>query len=100
MPKFTGASAMADAPVNFGIQYFNVTCDPVTGNFLFMSKTGGLYEYDPRGSGTWTLQTGTRVPPSALAEGSDTYRSPPDAVISFPVSNYGVVAYVTCASTN
>src|SRR2546425_3047826 len=54
---------------------------------------GQLWEFDPRGAGTWQLQTGSRTPPRAV--GNPGY---PDlnGVISAGISNYGVVAYTTC----
>jgi len=83
-----------DAPVDLGVQRANVVVDPVTGNFLVLGY-GQLWQFDPRGSGTWTLQTGSRVPPSAVGNpGSPEL----DSVISASISNYGVVMYVTCGA--
>jgi hypothetical protein len=85
-------TAMPDAPMDLGIQRANVTVDPVSGNFLVMGY-GQLWEYDPRGTGRWTQQTGSRTPPSAVGNpGSPNL----DGIISTPISNYGVVNYVTC----
>jgi len=83
---------MPEAPVEVGIQRANVVADPVTGNFLVMGY-GQLWEFDPRGAGTWLLQTGNRTPPRGV--GNPGY---PDfnGVISAGISNYGVVAYTTC----
>jgi hypothetical protein len=65
--------------------------DPVTGNFLLLSA-GELWELNPSGAGTWTQQTGTRTPPSGVG-----IPSPTKAVIasSIPVSDYGVVVFIT-----
>src|SRR5207244_1128308 len=69
--------------------------DPVTGNFLIMGN-GQLWEYDPSGQGRWTLQSGSRTPPSAVGNpGSPNF----DSVISAPISNYGVVTYITCRAS-
>jgi len=47
---------MPDAPVEVGIQRANVVADPVSGNFLVM-RYGQLWEFDPRGAGTWLLSS-------------------------------------------
>ena len=89
-------TAMPDAPVDLGIQKANVTVDPVTGNFLIMGF-GQLWEFDPRGVGRWTNQSGSRIPPSAVGNpGTPNF----DSVISAPISGDGVVSYVTCRATN
>jgi hypothetical protein len=90
-------TAMPDAPIAFGGYLSgNVVSDPLTGNFLFMGS-GQLWELDPRGSGKWTRQTGSRVPPAAIDN-----PGPPDyhGVISTPIKNYGVILYVGCQGTN
>jgi chitodextrinase len=87
---------LADAPIDLGVQAANVVADPVTGNFLVMGY-GQLWELNPAGSGTWTPQTGARVPPSAVGNpGSPNF----DSVISASISNYGVVMYVTCRASS
>jgi hypothetical protein len=55
----------APAEVSVGIHYGLLVDDPVTGNFLLLSK-GHLYELNPDGAGTWTKQTGNRVPPESV----------------------------------
>jgi hypothetical protein len=72
-----------------GIQGGLLVDEPVTGNFLLLSS-GELWELNPDGSGTWTQQTGTRVPPSGV--GVPNY---PTAVICTSIPDYGVVAYIT-----
>jgi hypothetical protein len=81
---------MPDAPVNLGVTYANVVPDPVTGNFLVQGY-GQMWEFDPRGSGTWTQKTGTRVPPAAVSAAVDQTQ-----VISAEIQNYGVDMYVGC----
>jgi hypothetical protein len=85
--------AMPDVPSGkaVGIQSGNLACDPVTGNFLLLSA-GQLWELNPSGSGTWTQQTGSRVPPGGVGVPGP---SPQDGVISCPIPDYGVVAYIT-----
>lgn len=86
-------TAIADPPIDLGIQDGNVSHDPVSGNFLAMGY-GQLWELDPRGSGKWTQQTG---PPAEVGNpGSPNL----NGVISSPISNYGVTLYVTCRATN
>lgn len=70
-----------------GILDGNFCCDPVTGNFLLLSA-GQLWELDPSGSGTWTQQSGARTPPSGVGDSSN-------GLMSCPVPDYGVVAYIT-----
>jgi hypothetical protein len=72
-----------------GIQQGNLVCDPVTGNFLVLSS-GELWELNPSGSGTWTQQTGTRVPPSGVGDPNAL-----EGVISCAIPDFGVVAYIT-----
>jgi hypothetical protein len=55
----------APAEVSVGIHYGLLVEDPVTGNFLLLSK-GHLYELNPDGAGTWTKQTGSRIPPASV----------------------------------
>lgn len=58
---------LANAPSNCGVGIYagGLCCDPVTGNFLVLSG-GNLFQLNPDGSGTWTQQTGSRVPPGAV----------------------------------
>jgi hypothetical protein len=86
-------TAMPDVPSGkaVGIQLGNLVCDPVTGNFLLLSA-GELWELNPTGSGTWTKQTGSRIPPSGVGiPGPGTLK---DGVISCSIPDYGVVAYI------
>jgi hypothetical protein len=78
-------TALTSAPVDLGVQRGNVTVDPVTGDFLIMGY-GQLWQFNPRGGGTWTQQIGPRTPPSAVGN-----PGPPelDAVVSVPISNFG-----------
>jgi hypothetical protein len=73
-----------------GLESGVICADPVSGNFLLLTN-GALYELNPSGSGTWTLQTGTRVPPAGVnnptqAGGSVSWCSIPD---------YGVVVAIS-----
>ena len=81
---------LTDVPAGkgLGIQHGNLVADPVTGKFLLLSSSQ-LWELDPRGSGTWTQQTGTRTPPTGVG-------SPdvPDGIMSCALPRYGVVAYI------
>lgn len=72
-------------------------CDPVTGNFLLLTN-GALYELNPTGSGTWTLQTGTRAPPSALTSAWNVTVPPSTASggAFSSLTDYGVIAALFC----
>src|SRR5262249_38255694 len=76
-------------------QHGNLNCDPVTGNFLLLSA-GQLWELNPSGAGTWTQQTGTRVPPS---RGGVPGPTNPQGVISAAIPQYRVVASMTQSAT-
>jgi hypothetical protein len=81
----------APAEIEVGIHRGVLVEDPVTGNFLVLSK-GHLYELNPDGTGTWTPQTGTRVPPASVgipAEGGAG-----KFVIGVPLPNHGAVAFI------
>jgi hypothetical protein len=82
---------MPDVPPGkaVGIQNGLLVNDPVSGNFLLLSA-GELWELNPSGSGTWTQQTGLRVPPGAVGVPGNL-----DAVIASSISDYGVVAFIT-----
>lgn len=67
--------------------------EPVTGNFLLLSE-GELWELNPSGAGTWTQQTGARVPPSGVGAPSAA-GTPPKWVIASSIPEYGVVAFIT-----
>ena len=85
--------AMPDVPSGkaVGIQRGLLVDEPVTGNFLLLSA-GELWELNPTGSGTWTRQTGSRVPPSGVGiPGPVTIQG----VICSSISSYGVVAFIT-----
>jgi len=86
--------AMPDVPdgKGVGIQQGLLVNDPVSGNFLLLSG-GELWELDPSGSGTWTQQTGTRMPPGGV--GVPGPGSNPEAVIASSIPDYGVVAFIT-----
>ena len=58
-------TTLTNAPRDVGIHNGMLCCDPVTGNFLIFDDTQ-LYELNPTGTGTYTLQTGNRVPPGVF----------------------------------
>lgn len=72
-----------------GIQQGLLINEPMTGNFLLLSA-GELWELNPDGSGTWTQQTGSRVPPAGVG-----LPSAPDAMCCVDLPEHGVVAYIT-----
>lgn len=73
-------------PVNIGIQQGSFFEDPgTTGNFLSMTQSQ-LWELNPDGSGTWTQQTGSRVPPAAV----NTFDNTNQSCCVIPISTYGV----------
>jgi hypothetical protein len=86
-------TAMTDVPAGkaVGIQNGLLVNEPVSGNFLLLSA-GQLWELNPGGSGTWTQQTGSRVPPGAVGVPGP---GNPEAVIASSISDYGVVAFIT-----
>ncbi len=87
------SSAMPAPPNTSGIGvYRGILCnDPATGNFLLLSDNN-LWELNPTGAGHWTLQTGSRVPPSGFNPSATT--GPPNGVIACPIPELGVVAYI------
>jgi hypothetical protein len=93
-------TTLPNAPVGVGIRKANVVSDPVSGNFLVLGSDR-FYEFDPRGSGSWTQLSGSSVPPSGVGDPSDpdgdgSY----DGMISAPIPDYGVVMYVSCRPAN
>ena len=84
-------ASMPSAPIGVGMQQGNFVNDPVTGNFILMGS-GQLWELNPNGAGTWTLKSST---PSGV--GSPAAR---EGVISCSISDYGVIAYITQASSS
>lgn len=86
-------SAMPDVPAGkaVGIQGGLLVDEPVTGNFLLLSA-GELWELNPTGGGTWTQQTGTRVPPAGVGIPGP---GNPTAMTCAAIPDYGVVAFIT-----
>jgi len=76
-----------------GIQQGLLVDEPVTGNFLLLSA-GELWELNPDGLGTWTQQTGARIPPSGVGiPGPDPLTRV--SIITSSIPDYGVVAFIT-----
>lgn len=93
---------LSNAPLDFGIQRANVVCDPVSGKFLFFGG-GSFYEMVPTGSGTFTALTGGRIPPAAGLHGVSNPAGGaggPDALISCPIPDYGVIAYMSASGAS
>jgi len=86
-------TAMPDAPRSAGVDVANFINDPVTGNFLLLSARE-LWELNPTGSGTWTQQTGGRVPPAAVGNVKDINTG----VIVSAIAEHRVVAFITMTS--
>lgn len=67
----------------------NLVADPVSGKFLALSATDRQFHvYDPAAN-VWQAQSSTSKPNLANL-----------SIISAPISNYGVTAYVACQITN
>jgi hypothetical protein len=92
----TTITPMPDTPSGaaVGIQWGNLREDPVTGNFLLLSN-GQLYELNPDGAGTWTQQTGSRVPPSDVGIPGNGAHTITQGVVSSAIPELGVIAYIT-----
>lgn len=72
-----------------GVTEGNLNVDPTSGNFLLLSS-GQLWELNPTGSGTWTQQTGSRVPPAAVGSPNGG-----DEIVSASMPANGVISYIT-----
>jgi hypothetical protein len=85
---------LTDAPegCQLGIYQGALVCDPASGKFLVLS--GGLWELDPTGSGTWTQLTGS-APPSAVNDPAAT-----ENVCMFELPEHGVVGAVSMSGTS
>ena len=86
---------LTSAPFPLGQCRGNVVADPVTGDYLVLGN-GQFWALDPSGAGTWTIQTGSRVPPSGVGNPI----SDPSGVISTAISSYGVILYTSCRIGN
>jgi hypothetical protein len=89
------SSAMPDAPMSIATNANGgiIVEEPVTGNFLLLGG-GELWELNPSGSGTWTEQTGSRIPPAAVGTGFVSSGGG-DWVIASSIADYGVVMFIT-----
>jgi hypothetical protein len=81
----------APAAIDIGIHKGILVDDPVTGNFLVLSR-GQLYELNPDSAGTWTQQTGSRVPPAGVGVPSES--GPDKFLIGTALPDHGVVAFI------
>jgi hypothetical protein len=80
-----------------GIYAGGLVCDPVTGDFLVLSG-GYIWLLNPDGSGTWTQQTGSRIPPAAV---NDPLANENMMILPFP--EHGVIGVLSAngsSSTN
>jgi hypothetical protein len=66
--------------------------EPVTGNFLLVSKNGTMWELDPTGAGTWIQLTGSAAPPSGVFD-------PDRGNICWAAPTHGVVVFAGVDST-
>jgi hypothetical protein len=82
-------SAIADAPVNVGIQSSVFTVDPVSGKYLLFGSGGGFYEYDVD-QNTWGTLSGASVPFWA----SNAYNNQILYRVAVPISTHGVIAFM------
>jgi hypothetical protein len=82
---------LAQAPAGCRIGTYNgiLTEDPATGHFLVLSGRR-IWQLNPTGSGSWTEQTGSRIPPSAVNDPASTQE-----VIGIPLHGLGVTMYVS-----
>lgn len=84
-------ASMPNAPIGVGMKEGNFVNDPLTGNFLLMGS-GQHWELNPNGAGTWTQKN---APPAGVGS-----PAAGEGVISCAISDYGVVAYITQASSS
>lgn len=75
-----------------GSQRGNICCDPVSGNFMILTQ-GDLWEFNASGSGTYTKQTGSRVPPAGVNAGLPDFVNYCSIWIEIPT--YGVMMVVS-----
>lgn len=82
---------LANAPGNcqLGIYQGGLCCDPVTGDFLVLSG-GALFALNPDGGGTWTQQSGTRVPPGAVSDPAAV-----ESMVMCELPDHGAVAVIS-----
>ena len=92
MDSSGNVTRLANSPLSFydgGGFLGNLTVDPVSGKYIFLTTTGRqLYAYDVAAD-TWQSQGSVNMP--NLSNNS---------VISTPVSNYGVIMFVACQAVN
>ena len=86
-------TALKPAPFNIGIEQTIFTVDPVSGDYLVFNNSGQFYTYNVQ-TDTWRLQAA--APP--VFTGS--FGVPVHGTAATPVSTYGVVAFVTCESSD
>jgi hypothetical protein len=82
-------TTMKNAPVNYGINEAVFTVDPVGGDYLLFNNAQQFWAYNVK-TDTWTQQG------SAGNIFTASYGFPISSVVATPVSNYGVVLFLTC----
>jgi hypothetical protein len=75
---------------DFSTRYADTTVDPVTGHYLVLTRDNEFWQFDARGSGTWTrIASGSQVPPFV---GYDDVHSTFHGVAT-TIGSYGVIMY-------
>ena len=82
--------AAKNVPVGLGIQGSVNTVDPVTGDFLVLTRDREFYVFDPD-TDTWTNQ-GYEAPMFT----SRYKNSAVHGVVATPIVNYGINLFVSC----
>jgi hypothetical protein len=75
---------------DFSTRYADTTVDPVTGDYLVLTRDNEFWQFDARGSGNWTrIASGSQVPAFV---GYDDVHSTFHGVAT-TISSYGVIMY-------
>jgi hypothetical protein len=85
---------MGNAPFEVGIHQTIITIDPVSGRYIVIANGNKFYEYDISNDNWRSL--GGPIPPLDWGRGVP----PVTGIIATPVSNYGVIMFVTFNFTN
>lgn len=87
------SSPMPNTPAGaaVGVQGGTLVAEPQSGNFLLLSNAQ-LWELNPDGAGSWSLQAGPRAPPPGLGSpGPGVVR---DGIQACAIPEHGVVAFI------